>query len=286
MDGASDPLEPLIARLHSDGRLRVWSLVITIFGDSIQPRGGRVSSARLQDILGRLAIEPGALRTAMSRLTKEGWVVREREGRRTFYRLSEKGVATFGPATRRIYAPVEVQKSPGWVLGVGPARGRLDADIRETGGFVLGGGGLWAALDAPGPDWFAARGILTVSGTLGAMPEAIAAELASSEIRAAYEGFIADLKGFDPGDLPPLDALAARILMIHRWRRIVLRAADLPAAIAPRDWPGSTCRDLVARLYRQMSAGADQWLSAPVAGGITALPPPDAAYFARFQSSR
>ena len=79
-----DPLSPLIDQLHKDGRLRVWSLVITIFGDAIQPRGGRVSTARLQEILERMRIEPGALRTALSRLAKEGWVIREREGGAVF----------------------------------------------------------------------------------------------------------------------------------------------------------------------------------------------------------
>ncbi|NBR89524.1 MAG: phenylacetic acid degradation protein, partial [Rhodobacteraceae bacterium] len=42
-----DPLAPLIDALHAEGRLRVWSLVITVFGDSVQHRGGRISTARL-----------------------------------------------------------------------------------------------------------------------------------------------------------------------------------------------------------------------------------------------
>ena len=62
-----DPLVPLINTLRAEGRLRVWSLVITAFGDLVQHRGGAVSSARLNVLLGRIGVEPGALRTALSR---------------------------------------------------------------------------------------------------------------------------------------------------------------------------------------------------------------------------
>src|SRR5690606_23214363 len=75
IDGAMDvransadaALQALVGRLHATGRLRVWSLVITIFGDMIVPRGGRVALSVLQEITGRLGVEAGPVRTAMSR---------------------------------------------------------------------------------------------------------------------------------------------------------------------------------------------------------------------------
>ena len=77
-----DVLEPLITSLHAEGRLRVWSLVVTVFGDAVQHRGGRIATLRLQHLLERVGVEAGALRTALSRLTSDGWVVRDREGRK------------------------------------------------------------------------------------------------------------------------------------------------------------------------------------------------------------
>jgi len=226
------------------------------------------------------------MRTAMSRLTKEGWVLREREGRRTFYRLSDRGVATFEPATRRIYASPDRALVDQWVVGLVPPRARLEADIRAVKGFVVGGNGLWTGADAPGSGWFADRGILTVTGVLGALPKAVATELAPVEAREAYQRLIADFSAVQARDLTGLDALAARILLIHRWRRIVLRNPDLPNAFQPENWPGTPCRVLVAEKYRRLSAEADAWLQSPLAGGVTALPAPDAWYLARFQSSR
>jgi len=287
MNKVPDPLDHLITRLHSDGRLRVWSLVITVFGDAIQPRGGRVSSVRLQDILGRMRIESGALRTAMSRLTKEGWVAREREGRRTFYRLSARGIAEFEPATRRIYAPASQDDIQQWVMGLGAARARCEAAVRASGGHVLGGGYVWPRQTAPSVSWFRAHEILPVSGSLGEVPGWVTRALALDKTQVAFEALMADFGGVQVADLPPLDAFVTRVLLVHRWRRIVLRAPELPKPVQPEGWPSGACHDFVATCYRHLMPASDHWLSAPLAGGITALPEPDVSYFTRFgQSSR
>ena len=85
-----DPIEDLVGRLNSTKKLRVWSVIITFFGDAIVPRGGSVSAKTVQSLLGRMGIEAGAVRTAFSRLTSDGWVVREKIGRSSFFRLSAR----------------------------------------------------------------------------------------------------------------------------------------------------------------------------------------------------
>ena len=84
-------LRYLTRHLHKEGRLRVWSVIVTIMGEIAQPDGGEISMATLLDICGALDIEPQAVRTAMSRLSKNGLVIGKREGRIAFYRFSSKG---------------------------------------------------------------------------------------------------------------------------------------------------------------------------------------------------
>ena len=279
-------LTPLVSALHGEGRLRVWSLVITIFGDSIQPRGGRVSAARLQEILGRLGIEAGALRTAMSRLVKEGWVERERDGRLSFYRLSPKGVAEFEPATRRIYSDGSAA-AEAWVLALVPNR----ADL--SGGIAMPGGArLWPSGEAPAESVLAQAGAVVLRGALDPLPLAAMRNLAGPGAEADYARLMADFAPLGRGRIEamaPLDALAARTLLIHRWRRLVLRCPDLPATLVPADWPARQARALVADLYGRLVAVSDPWLDAALPGGITGLPAPDPGFSARFgglQSSR
>lgn len=265
---ADRALETLIARLHGRGRLRVWSLVVTIFGDMIVPRGGRVALAVLQDMAGRIGIEPGALRTAMSRLAADGWVVREKEGRNSFYRLAEGGRHAFDLATRRIYSGGPPAWNGSWTVLIAPSEIRAgDADEASALGFVRVGGRTFLRPETGGapdvrdsfPD------MLVVHGTGAEHPETILSFWPSAETAEAYRLFIGAFAGLAAalagGDgLDGLDAVAARILLIHDWRRIVLRDPGLPSELLPADWPGEEARALTRRIHAALAGPSERWL--------------------------
>src|SRR5260221_6094337 len=81
------------------------SIVITVFGDAIVPRGGSVWLGTLLEFFEALDIDSGVVRTAMSRLAADGWLERNKIGRNSFYRLANKGRQTFAPPTPHIYHP-------------------------------------------------------------------------------------------------------------------------------------------------------------------------------------
>lgn len=286
MDSPTQPaaLEALTDRLHERGRLRVWSLVITVFGDAIVPRGGRVALAALQELAARLRVEPGALRTALSRLAGDGWVERERQGRNSFFSLGAQGRHAFDLATRRIYAGGPPAWDGRWTVAIAPpGQGEADAAELQALGFVRAAAGVYlrpdpeGAADAAG----ALSGMLVVRGESAEHPEALRELWPSRETAAAYGAFVA---AFSPlrarlaggAALLPLDAMAARTLLIHEWRRIVLRDPGLPKALWPRDWPGEEARGLARDIYAALLAPSEAWLDA------AGLPPPtDPARFAR-----
>lgn len=291
------PLDKLIAEFHAAGRPRVWSLVITVFGDAVQPRGGRISAARLQAVMGRLGIEAGALRTALSRLVKEQWLVRERQGRASFYRLSASGETAFGLATDRIFSPNKKAQAGQAVLGVliggtGEARARLDREVGKNQGRVLATGAyVWADVDLPDGEWLAARKILTAKCAFGPVPRAVFDLPTLRAQRRDYEDMLEKFRQPAVGEtnaLAPLDAFALRTLLVHYWRRIVLRYPELPFEMAPADWPGADCLDLVVALYSAVLGSSETWLDA--AAGLEGLPSPGPDLFKRFggldQSSR
>ena len=98
---------------------QVWSLIITFFGDAVLPRGGRVAARAVTEVMTRIGVEEGAVRTAFSRLVSDGWVERSREGRAAFYRLAEDGRAPFEEASRLIYAAPR-RGAPELALAVAP----------------------------------------------------------------------------------------------------------------------------------------------------------------------
>ena len=60
--------------------IRAGTLIITVYGDAIAPRGGALTLKSLQEIMRELRLESGVVRTALSRLVAEGWLDRHRGG--------------------------------------------------------------------------------------------------------------------------------------------------------------------------------------------------------------
>ena len=98
------PLARIIDQLKREPS-RTGSIVITVFGDAIVPRGGSVWLGTLLAFFETLDIDSGVVRTAMSRLAADGWLERNKVGRNSFYRLVKKGRQTFDTATKHIYDP-------------------------------------------------------------------------------------------------------------------------------------------------------------------------------------
>lgn len=257
-----DPLKPMIDALHSEGRLRVWSLVITVFGDLVQHRGGVISTARLGQIMGRIGIERGTVRTALSRLGRDGWVESERQGRTSLYRLSAQGLARFAPATSLIYAAPNAADGD-WSLyveltGTAPRFGLVPE------GRVPGGADC------------------VVTGRIDRLSEAWRQTLFSDDVRAALDALAADITTLrTAGSVSPLDAAAARVLLIHRWRRLVLRHGEPVAQLLPSGAALPDPRAAVAEAYASLSAGAETWLDQP-AGDAGPMPAADAGFASRF----
>jgi phenylacetic acid degradation operon negative regulatory protein len=268
------------------GELRppaAWSLIITVYGDAVVPRGGSLWLGTLLEVMAAFGIAGGGVRTAMSRLAADGWLERERIGRNSFYRLTEKGRTTFETATERIYfAPQHV-----W-----------DRRLRIA---VVENGEARAALEAIGFGAIAAGVLIAPSGDEPLPAGAVvlhAAEVGEDEARRlaarawpleriaeGYRRFIAVFGKLGSGDLAKLgelEALALRILLIHEYRRIILRDPLLPDALLPAGWPGREARALCASLYRALVLPSEQWLDAHGVDENGPLPPPHECFHRRF----
>lgn len=244
-----DPLAPQITALHNQGRLRVWSMVITVFGDLVQHRGGQISTTRLGHILGRVGVEQGALRTALSRLGRDGWVQSQRIGRASHYRLSAQGLARFAPATTRIYAPPRSGPVTRWAIAL-----------------QIGASGRQEARLCPADETGETADCL-VEGELSQISNTYRASLLSAEHRNALEALASDLAALGGAELPtPLDAVAARVLLIHRWRRIVLRFPETARELMPPDAPLADPRRAVAEAYWRLCPATESWLDSEMTG--------------------
>ena len=82
------------------------------------------------------------------------------------------------------------------------------------------------------------------------------------EFSNAYQQLLADFKNVDQGFCKtPQQAFLVRTLLIHQYRRILLKDPQLPSQILPTDWAGNQVRVRVAQIYKILSPVTDQYLN-------------------------
>lgn len=261
------PLARIIDQLKREPS-RTGSIVITLFGDAIVPRGGSVWLGTLLEFFKTLDIDSGVVRTAMSRLAADGWLERNKVGRNSFYRLDEKGRHTFDTATRHIYdAPASDWTGRFELLLIGNGEDRdASREALRNAGFGSPLPGVWVAPSGVPVPEEAARAIrLEVSAEDDSGRRLLSA---SWPLECTADAYLKFMKTFEPlrgwigrnGRVSDADAFTARILLIHHYRRVVLRDPLLPTALLPRDWPGGAARRLCGEIYRGLLSASEQWL--------------------------
>lgn len=292
-----DAFNSAVKRL--DQPLRAWSLIVTVFGDAVAPRGGSLWLGTLNEIMGAFGIGEGVVRTAMSRLAADGWVERDRTGRNSYYRLTPKAMALSEAAAVRIYRLPQRGWSGTWSLAVpaeGPGTRVADrrAALRRAGFAQLNAGLFIAPAGRNVPSetgrvfMFSAR-----SGSAKSDDPEQDREIARSawkldESADAYRSFcnlfapaasaLARSRG-----VSDLTTLAIRLLLVHELRRIVLRDPGLPLDLLGSDWAGLEARALAQRIWLACLKPSERWLDTHASGFDGPLPPASAELLRRFR---
>ncbi len=282
-----DAVATLLARFRRQRPIRGGSLLITIFGDSIAPRGGVVSLGSLIALARPFGLMERLVRTSVARLAGDGWLVARREGRLSEYRLTTTGTDRFAEATSRIYGAIPDSWDGQWTLLVLPSSNGTSRDELRLLGFGQLSPGVFAH-----PNWSIAEARAALNGLDGLLLKS------TSEGSAADQRLVAT--GWDLGDLTrrytkfvdtftpittvPTDeaAFVVRTLLIHEYRKIHLRDPLLPPALLPDDWVGAKAYDLTKSLYSRMFLAAERYLSNTASTTTNALPDADSSAYARF----
>jgi phenylacetic acid degradation operon negative regulatory protein len=279
---------------------------MTIFGDAIAPHGGRLWLGSLIELVAPLGVTDRLVRTSVFRLVQEGWLVANREGRRSSYALQPDAAPRFARANRRIYAAPGVDWDGRWTLLLAP-NGSIDSALRaavrkelEWEGFAMLAPGLLAH-PAADPDGVAevlrrvdgGGRIFVCAATelpcAGARP---LAELVGEgwDLSAVVAGYRRFIEAFTPlldvlraEPVPdPQSAFIVRTLLIHAYRRVQLHDPMLPLALLPQPWPGSEAYALAQAIYRVVWAPAEQYLMDVLRREDAGAPEADAGLAERF----
>lgn len=285
---------------------RAPSLIITVWGDAIAPHGGAVMIAGLIELLAPLGVNERLVRTSVFRLAREGWLKATPIGRHSLYRLTPEGARRFEQAYRRIYAPPVEHWDDTWeiVIADGSKAGERRALRQELGwaGFgTLAPGVHLRPSQAPSafPRIAAA---LRVSGRIvaarahddaalggqtlaSAVPRAWNLAAVAADYRRFLRRFGSVIERFRQASdaaHDPAQSFLVRTLLIHEYRRVLLRDPQLPAALLPLDWPGAAAYALCRDFYRLTHRAAERHLTATLCAARGALPPALPWFYGRF----
>ena len=106
----------LVDEFQSRPRLRAGSLITTVFGDAVAPRGGTVWLGSLIRVMNDFGISERLVRTSVFRLAKDGWLETRQIGRRSYYSLTLEGRQRFEQATQKIYGTPVAEWDGEWCL--------------------------------------------------------------------------------------------------------------------------------------------------------------------------
>ncbi|NOX40970.1 MAG: PaaX family transcriptional regulator [Alphaproteobacteria bacterium] len=236
--------------LRRHGDLGVWSVLVSLFGDLVCTRDTRISGANLMRVTGLMGIKPQAVRVALHRLRKDGWIVSEKTGRTSEYGLSGSAYAESLTAGRRIYARETVRETGCFML-IGEANGASVDGMRVATG-------VYIAARAPCPS---PPGFLVIPGEPVELPDWVKAALGPAKLAQDYQAlrqvltFVAEELARE-GAIDAAESAALRVLIVHHWRRILLRHEDLAAQFFPAGWCGEECRILVVKLLERLEKPA------------------------------
>jgi phenylacetic acid degradation operon negative regulatory protein len=233
------------------------SALFDLYGDHLRARGARAPVAALVRLLAPLGVHPPAVRTAVSRMVRQGWLEPVRIEGQPGYALTSRARRRLDDAAARIYRTTPVGNgSTGWDRHwhLGILREVPNARRREQLASQLAFLG-WAPLSDGA--WVGLRNDAEVDQILGT--EGIAADRFRApvddgavefarrvwkldDLGASYDAWLIEAKALVEtagDDTSDEQAFAVRSELVHEWRKFLFLDPGLPAELLPADWAGT-----------------------------------------------
>jgi phenylacetic acid degradation operon negative regulatory protein len=273
-----NPIQQHLQHLPQQPRRQAGSLLVSVFGDALYPRGGAAWMGSLIQLLSPLQINERQIRTACFRLVQQDWLQTQMVGNRSNYLLSRAGRGRVEDASRQIYASQATNWDKQWriIMATGDHSSKDREQLRRAL-YWQGFGelnsqcfihpsadlkGILKSLQVEGLGHWQPK-LLTLVGHpptgMGLMTPMQVAKTAwdLAQLDQQYAQF---LKTYQPMFLwcqkqkskafSDEEAFLLRVLLVHDFRRLLLRDPVLPESLLPTNWQGLQARLLFKKLYK------------------------------------
>jgi len=303
----SAKIQQIIDSVVKNETLSGTSLISTIFGDSVLHRGGNISLASLIQLLELFGFNDRAVRTSVFRLVKNDWLCSDKIGRTSFYRITDSSRSTYLQAEQRIYNDQMKEWDHYWDLILMSSLDTENKALLKKELEWLGFANISTNLMAyPGCNRielqrllvdlnmseqvvvFKAETLQLFNNSVDTIGRMLRTNWPIDELRQRYLQFLDIFREIgvllmqENEQLEPVQAFQIRTLLIHYYRRILLKDPALPLELLPTDWPAISARTLSMNIYKKVFEPADEYFLSVAATAEGPMPNATTHYWRRF----
>lgn len=230
-------------------------------------------------VMNRLGMGESAARLVLQRMTAKGFIFRHKEGRKTFYALSDRAQGILREGQEKMFAGWQPQSWDGrWTFAriqVPESKRTIRHQMASRlswAGFGQVDGGPWVA---PGPHDVATilgakaaeLAPILVYGTpqLPTTSEMLVGAFGLDKLASGYVDFGHKWAAVVPDPLSPAEAVVKRVELHFDWLTLARTDPQLPVALLPKAWPGevqgATLRGLDVELSNREESAVSSFFS-------------------------
>jgi phenylacetic acid degradation operon negative regulatory protein len=277
---ATTALDRFLQSRIQEGNISSTTLVFTFFCDVVTQHGGEIWLGSVIHALAPLGINERLTRTAVFRLVQDGWLESRKQGRRSYYRLTQTGQHYYQRAASRIYSSNRPAWDGVWTLLFVSMVPEDKRDALHRGLSWLGYGrmaaGVYALprnnrppLDELLVDLDIKDSIVHMQAqadNVESLQKLVMSRWKLDDLRDRYKMFTSQYRKAGKilrAGKPPSDhaMFLLRVLLMHEYRRILLNDPELPAAMLPANWEGYAAQALTGEIYRELATPTAKWVN-------------------------
>ncbi|MFJ8826683.1 PaaX family transcriptional regulator C-terminal domain-containing protein [Streptomyces sp. NPDC102467] len=252
---------------------RPQSLMLSFLGDQVLGRGVCVYSGSVIEVFARAGVGEHATRSTLTRMAGRGLLRRQREGRRTYFGLTDRSEEILRDGERRIWQTGAVNDDwdgtwslLGFSLPDSWQRQRHDLRAQLTwAGFGPLFSGLWIAPGAVDVAGIVAELGLAAHVKVFRATADIGMDVAEmiddtwdlAGLARAYREFGDQWRRYAGRDaVCAQDALALRLRLATDWLGVIRGDPRLPVEHLPAEWPAGPAQDLFRTVHERLDGSA------------------------------
>lgn len=259
------------------------SMIFTIYGDYIRNYGNKIWIGSLIRLLKEFGHNEQGVRVAVSRMVKQGWIQSEKQGNKSFYFLTDRGVNRIEEAANRIYKMNPHEWDGKWrilMYTIPEEKRQIRDELRQEllwSGFGSFSNSCWISPNnlekevklliekydiSEYVDFF-------VSDYIGPKDNQSLMEKSwpLEEIKSKYEEFISKYsKQFivhqsviSRGEMSDSECFVERTKLIHEYRKFLFIDPGLPKELLPPKWSGDHATLLFSEYYKILAEPASRF---------------------------